>query len=833
MSVPMSGELRYAARVLRKAPAFTLTAVVTLALGIGATTAIFSVVNAVLLRPLPYADADRLVLVQADMLARHVSDFPMPPGDLPDLRQQGTLFDQVAAVATFQAPLGEDGSAPEQITAAPATTNIFDVLGLRAVLGRTFVPSDGTPAPAPPAVPAGAAAPAAPPPPPGMVVLGNEFWRRRYGADPGIVGRTIHLGGGSAQVIGVLAPGAELLLPPDLGVNRRPDLWAALRIDYATASRINVFLRFIGRLKPGVTVAQAQSQVNGIVADLKQRFPINASIGLRWRVEPMHEYLVAGAKPGVLAIMGAVLFVLLIACANVANLLLVRASSRERELVVRAALGAGRAGLIRQVMAESFLIAVGGAVLGVALAFVGIALLRPLAPATLPRIDLTAIDLRVLGVAVLAAFASASACGLVPALRASRADASAALHSASRTTGLGGGKYLRNAVVVLEVALAFVLLVGSGLMIRSSIALLATDPGYDPSGVLAFVAAPPGGPAFAQPEQRQAFMRGLRDRLAAIPGVTSVSAAFPAPLDGQQGNARYGTEEAAADPAKFQQADVHVVLPGYFETMRTRLIAGRTFTEDDNAPTRNVVVIDDMLAAKAFPGKPAVGERLFIRARGNDPEWVQIIGVVAHQRSSSLATPGREAMFLADGYFGFGGATRWLLRGRGDPLALAGAVRREVGAYAPSVPVAELQPMQDYVKAARAPTQFALILIGVFGAIAAVLAAVGLYGVLATAVRQRTAEIGVRMTFGAEAEGIFRLIVGQGLRLSALGIVLGLGAAFAATRVMETLLVGVKPTDPLTFAAIAALFLGVAAAASWVPALRASRLDPAAALREE
>ena len=833
MEYSLGRDVAYAARTLRKAPAFTLTAVVTLALGIGATTAIFSVVDAVLLRPLPYADASRLVLVQADMMARHVMDFPMPPGDLPDLRAQGTMFDAVAAVATFPGPLGEDGNPPEQVNVAAATTNIFDVLGLRTVLGRGFVETDGTPAPPPPPVPAGAAAPPAPAPLPGMVVLSNEFWRRRYGGDPGIVGRTIHLGGGSSQVVGVLAPGAELLLPPDLGVKRRPDLWAALRIDYATASRINVFLRFIGRLKPGVTVAQAQSQVNGIVASLKQRFPIDQSVGLRWRVEPMHDYLVAGVKPGVLAIMGAVVFVLLIACANVANLLLVRAGAQERELVVRAALGAGRAALMGQVMAESCLIAAGGAALGVGFALAGIELLRPLAPASLPRIDLTAIDLKVLGFAVLASFVAATVCGLVPALRASRADASAALRSASRTGGLTGGKFLRNAVVVVEVALAFVLLVGSGLMVRSSLALLRTDPGFDPAGVLAFVAGPPGGPAFAQPEQRQAFMRTLRDRLAAIPGVVSVSGAFPAPLDGQLGNARYGTEEAAADPSKFQQADVHVVQPGYFETLRTRLVAGRTFTEDDNAPTRTVVVIDDDLAAKAFHGKPAVGERLFIRARGNEPEWVQVIGVVVHQRSSSLATPGREAMFLADGYFGWGAATRWLVRGHGDPLALAGAVRRAVADFAPAVPVAELQPMDDYVKAARAPTQFALILIGVFGVIAVVLASVGLYGVLATAVRQRTAEIGVRMTFGAEARSIFRLIVGQGLRLSGIGVVVGLAAAFAATRVMASLLVGVKPTDAPTFVAIAVLFVAVAALASWVPARRAARLDPAVALREE
>jgi predicted permease len=830
MSRTSPGDLAYAARTLRKAPGFTLTAMVTIALGIGATTAIFSVVNAVLLRPLPYADADRLVLVQSDMMARHVKDFPLPPGDFPDLRDRGTLFESVGALVTNPAPLGEDGFAPEQVTVAGVTTGIFNLLGFRTVLGRGFVESDGTPAPAPPALPAGVPAPA---PPPGVAVLSNGFWRARYGADPGIVGRTIRLGGGSFQVVGVLAPGAELLLPPDLGVTRRPDLWVAMRIDFSNASRINVFLRFLGRLKPGVSVAQAQTQVDGIVADLKARYPIDESVGLRWRVEPMHAYLVADARPGVLAIMGAVIFVLLIACANVANLLLVRSSGRERELVVRAALGARRAHLIRQVMAESLLIAAGGAVLGVALAFAGIAALRPLAPATLPRIDLASIDLAVLGVAVLAALAAAVAFGLVPALRASRADASGALRAASRTGGLAAGKVLRSAVVVAEVALAFVLLVGSGLMIRSFRALQNTDPGFDPAGVLTFVVGPPGGPAFAAPEQRRAFMRDLRSRFAALPGVTAVSAAFPLPLDGREANARWGTEEAAADPAKFQQADVHIVLPGYFEALRTRLLDGRTFTEDDNDPQRAVVIVDRLLAAKAFPGRSAVGRRLFVRVRGDEPEWVQIIGVVEHQRQASLATPGREAMFYTDGYLGHGGATGWVVHGRGDPLALAPAVRRAVASYAPSAPVAELQPMQALVSRAMAPTRFALTLIGIFAVIAALLAAVGLYSVLATAVRQRTAEIGIRMTFGAEATVIFRLIVGQGMRLSGLGIAGGLVAAFLVTRAMRSLLVDVRPTDPLTFGAIAVLFLAVAAAASWVPARRAARLDPAEALREE
>ncbi len=829
----LAHDFRFAARSLSKSPSFAITALVTIALGIGATTAIFSVVQTVLLRPLPYPDAGSLVYITSDMTARNVPDFPMPPSDFGDLRAQGTLFESVGALTTFRAPVvSDDGSPPEQVAGAAVTANVFGMLGMKAVLGRTFIDEDGVPLPPPP--PAAAGAPPTPPPP-GRAVLSNEYWRRRFGADRAILGKIVRLGGGSAEVVGVLAPGAELLFPPSFGVQRRPDVWTALRTNFADTSqagRINVFLRFVGRLKPGVGAQQAQGQVDGIVNDLKQRFPIKQSAGLRWRVEPMHSYLVAGVRPGILALMGAVVFVLLIACANVANLLLVRAGGRERELTVRAALGADRRDLIEQMLAECVLLAGGGALVGIALALGATQVLRAMAPATLPRVDQVGLDLPVLAFAVLASLGAAAVFGVVPALRASRPDAGAVLRNAGRTAGLAGGRRLRNAVVVIEVALSFVLLVGSGLMIRSFVALTSVDPGYDARGLLTFVATPPGN--IRETMQRAAWVRDLRARLASLPGVTEVSGAFPVPLDGGVANARWGTADAAADPAKFQQADVHLIQPGYFHVMRTRLLEGRLLDDDDNADTlRAVMVVDRLLAAKAFPGRSAIGQRLLVRARGATPEWMDIVGVVEHQRSTSLAEEGREAIYVTDAFGKYGNATRWILRTSGDPMDLASAARGEVARFAPSVPVSELQPMSDLVNRSMAPTRFALVLIGTFAVMAVILAAVGLYGVLATAVRQRTAEIGIRMTFGAPSEGIFRMIIGQGLTLCAGGIGAGLIAAFLLTRLMRTLLVGVAPTDPLTFAGIAVFFMAIAALACWLPARRAAGLDPVVALREE
>ncbi len=825
----LTKDLVYAVRTLRRSPGFAITAIVTIALGIGAATAIFSVVNAILLRPLPYADPSRLVLVWGDMRNRGVTDFPFPPADYADLKRQGTLFEDFAAVNTFRAPLNDGDGEPEQIRVAGATTNLFAVLGMKVAAGRDFIDSDGTPQGPPPGD--GAVGNAPPPPPlPQSVILSHEFWQQRFGGDRSVIGKFIDIANQPSLVVGVLEPGGELLFPPGAGLERFPDAWTAMRVDFVNGSRINVFLRVIGRLKPGVTIPQAQAQVDGIATELRATFPIKQTSGLYIRVEPMHRDLVADVRPSILALMGAVTFVLLIACANVANLLLVRVSRRERELAVRSALGGSRGRLVGQMLTESFVISGAGALLGILLAWAGMRVLIALAPATLPRTDTVALDPLVLGFSIVAAIAAAALFGVVPALRAARPDLMQVLRTSGRTSGLGAGAMLRNGVVTAEVALAFILLVGCGLMLRSFIAIQKANPGFDASGLLTFVAQ---NQTLRTPEERDAFMQQLRERLGAIPGVQAVTAAQPLPLDGIVRNLRWGTEKAVTDPSAFQQADLHVVLPGYFSTMRTPLIAGRDFDAGDNRPDVNRVIIDRIAAAKAFPGQSAIGKRLFIRARTAEPEWYEIIGVVEHQRTITPAADSREAMFFTDGYFFHGAASRWALRTSGDPSAIAPAARAAIARMDPLIPFAEVQPMQAFIDRAMAPTRFAFALITVFAVIAGLLAAVGLYGVLSTAVRQRTAEIGVRMVFGAPKASIFQLVIGQGLRLTAAGVVLGVLGAFGVTRAMTSMLVGIEPTDPATFASIAVLFVLVAAVACWLPARRAAGLDPSAALREE
>jgi predicted permease len=823
-------DLGFAFRTFRKKPAFAITAAATLALGIGAAAAIFSVVNAVLLRPLPYDSPARLVHIWEDLRTRNVEDFPWPPADFHDLRERATAFEAIGALFTFRqvVPAEGDTTEAEQIRFGLATPNLFSLLGAGVVRGRDFVEEDGTPPP-PEGAPQPGAAPPAPPPPP-LAILSHEFWQRRFGGDSGVVGTVITLGQQRFDVVGVLEPGFELLFPPGVNVERAPDLWTPMRVDFAAGSRINVFLRVVARLKPGISIEQAQRDVDIIASDIREAHPTSKSAGTHFRVAPMHQDLVADVRPSILALMGAVTFVLLIACANVANLLLVRASARERELAVRAALGSSRWRLVRQLLAESLLLAGAAAAAGVGLAWLGIRLLLALGPDDLPRLEGVTVNPTVVGFAALAGLVSAILFGLPPALRASRPNVMDVLRKSGRSGGLASAGWLRNGVVTIEVALSFVLLVGSGLMIRSFVELQRAEPGYDPANVLTFQTPNLGIP---NPQARQAFVRDVHQRLDALPGVVGVTAASPLPLDGRPGLARWGTEEALADPLKYGQATAHIVLPGYFEAMRTRLIEGRTFTEEDNRPEARVMVIDRVLAAKAFRGRPAVGQMLLARLRTQEPERFTVIGVVDHQRHTSLASDGREALFVPDGYMQFGVANRWAVRTTGDPAALASQVRAAVREINPRVGVVEVQPMLAFVAEAQAQTKFALVLIGIFAGIALLLAAVGLYTVLSTVVRLRTAEIGVRMAFGAAHGSIFRMMVGQGLRLSAVGVAIGILCALALTGVMRSMLIGVEPTDPTTFAAMTAGFLVIAAVACGVPALRAARLDPLAALREE
>src|SRR5438309_10426917 len=823
-------DLAFAGRTLRKSPVFALTAALTIALGVGASTAIFSVTNAVLLRPLPYQKLDQLVIVLSDMRNRGVKDFPFSNANFIDLREATKgEFQGLAGVFTFPITLtGEDGM-PEKAHLGVVTTNYFQLVGARIVLGRDFIDGDGRPQPPPPA-PGTQATPAQRLSV--MAIISYEYFQRRFGSNPAAIGQSLNKGKPfSPQIVGVLEPHFQIYFPPSADLEAAPDIWIANRLGYDAAQRNGVSMRVIGRLRPGITIGWAQASADQVAADAWKNFTIENTAGYAIRVEPMRQHLVSEVRPAILALMGAVIFLLLIACANVANLLLVRASLRQRELAIRSAIGASWWDLASQILSEALLLATIGALGGLGIAWVGIHELLAIAPAHLPRLDTIRIDSTVLIFTVISSLVAAAIFGSAAALRAARPDVMVVLRGTSRSEGLASGGFSRKIVVGLEVALAYVLLIGSGLMVRTFLELQRIDPGFNPHGLLTFQVQ---SDRFLQkPEERAVAIRQLEDRLRAIPGVQSATAANPFPLTGGFSPIRWGTEEALADASKYKAVDPLIVLPGYFETMGTSLIEGRTYNDQDNQPGRTDVVVDKILADRAYPSQSAVGKRILIRIQTPEPVWVDIIGVVAHERGLSLSEPGREQVYLTDAYVGSGAIDHWALRTGTDPSKYANDVRAAIKAFDSHLLITDMQPMDVVMEKAEAGTRFTLLLIGVFAVIAALLAAVGLYGVLATIVRQRTAEIGIRMALGAQPGNIFQLVVGQGLRLTAIGIAAGLIAAFVLTRGMTTMLVGVKATDPATYTTMSLLFFIVAATASWLPAWRAAGLDPTAALREE
>jgi putative ABC transport system permease protein len=798
--------MRYAFRMTRKAPGFAAAAMVTIALGIGASTAMFSVTDAVLLRPLPYKNQGRLVL----------TDTVLSNADFWDLRN-GTkaAFEDMSAIMVYRAIVPrEDGSA-ERVSKGQVTTNFFGMMGAKIAFGRDFTDADGKP-------PA-RMEPLFPPPEGAVAILSYPYFQRRYGGNTAVLGHEmLSSGGHGPTIVGVLAPGFELFRPATTGGS--PDIWIANNRGYDAPNRDELMLQVVGAMRDGVALEQAQAHVDSVVS--QWRIP-RFRVGLK----PWHKALAAEVRPALVALMGSVIFLLLIACANVANLLLVRASMRGRELGIRAALGAGWQRIARQLLAEALLLVGFGTLMGVGLAWAGVRTLLVFAPSNVPRLESVRIDWRVLAFAALAGLLESAILAAILAWRAARPDVMDALRHGGHAGGLATGRVLRDAVVVAEVALSFVLLIGSGLMFRSFLELRRVNPGYDPHGLLTFLLV---GDArgFQQPERRLAFLGELEDRLRAIPGVENVGASLALPLAGRplMSGLQWGSEEARANPA--WRADLSTVLPGYFETLRTPLVEGRTFTGNDNAPGRNVAVVDEFLAAKAFPHQSAIGKRVFVNLP--DPVWLEVIGVVEHQRQASLANAGREQIYLTDGFFGIGISRHWALRTAGDPTKYGAAVRAEVAKFAPGrLAVTEMQTMDTTVDRAESATRFQFLLMGVFAAIAALLAAVGLYGVLSSVVRQRMPEIGVRMALGAAPSGIFKMVVGRGLLLSAVGVAGGFLAAVVLTRAMTSMLVGVTAADPATFMAMIALFFAIAAVASWAPARRAAALDPNTTLRLE
>jgi len=825
-------DLKYAVRSFARRPLFTGVILLTLALGIGSTVAIFSVANAVLFRALPFEDPDELAFVWTRLPATNVARSLVSGPDFKDYQTETTQFQQFAGAVAIPGTLTGDGP-PERITNAYVTWNLLELLGVQPVLGRTHVAEDafvidpkmfGNPNPDLP---------------PGKVVLSYGLWQRRFGGDPSVLGKTILMDGWGSQVVGVLPRDFRIYLPADAAMPTNIDAWGVLPSNISDFEREAAWLTVVARLKDGVTLPQAQADMDRLATRLRETHQFHATQKLQIVVAGMHRDVVEHARPALLALLGAVGFVLLIACANIANLLLVRASERGREIAVRAAIGSGRGRIVAQMLTESLVLAAAGTVLGLVLAWQGIRIIKALSPANLPRIQSVSLDAGTFAFAALVTVVAALLFGLAPALRAVRGNLADGLRDRGTDTGGARGNKLRTVLVVSEVTLSLVLLIGAGLMVRSFAAIQKVNPGFDPKNAVTFTAPLPFI-KYLTSQSRATFVNQLGDRLATIPGVESVGGVTPLPLAGgeQYSVGSYGRIGEADDQYRANKADYKAVLPGYFEAMKIELVSGRTLLRSDNEDQAlDVAVVDQKFAARLFGRENPLGAQILVD-HFNEKTFslerlpVTIVGVVANVRSASLAAEGRETIYFPYVFQAFLPLT-FVVRTATDPAGLMPQIRTAVDALDRDVPVADLATLESWVTEAMAQTRFLLALTGTFAGLALVLAALGLYGVISYSVRQRTREIGVRVALGASDRDVRRLILGHGMVVTAVGIVLGLAASVALTRVVTSYLVGVSATDPVTFAGVPVVLLGVAALASYLPARRAASIDPVRALHEE
>jgi len=825
-------DLKYALRAFARRPLFTGVILLTLALGIGSNVAIFSVANAVLFRALPFRNPEELAFVWTRLPKTNVRRALVSGPDFKDYQTDATRFKGFAGAMALPGTITGDGP-PERITNAYVTWNMLDLLGVRPILGRTHRADDAFPID-----PKQFGNPDAKLPP-NKVVLSYGLWQRRFGGDSSVIGKTILLDGWGSLVIGVLPRDFRIYLPPDAGMPTNIDAWGILPSNIGDFERQAAWLTVVTRLKEGVTLPQAQDEMDRLAARLREVHQFHKTQDLQIVVAGMHKDVVAHVRPALVALLGAVGFVLLIACANIANLLLVRASERGREIAVRAALGSGRGRMVAQMLTESLVLAAAGTALGLVLAWQGIRVIKALSPANLPRIESVSLDGRAFAFAAAVAVVAAILFGLAPALRAVRGNLADGLRDRGTDTGGARGNKLRTVLVVSEVTLSLVLLIGAGLMVRSFAAIQRVDPGFDAKNVVTFNVPIPFL-KYLTSQLRATFINQLGDRLAAIPGVESVGGVTPLPLAGgeQYSVGSYGKIGDSDDAYRTNKADFRAVLPGYFEAMRIALVSGRTFLRsDDEAQALDVAIVDAKFATRVFGKENPLGAQVLVD-HFNEQTFsmerlpVTIVGVVANVRSTSLAAEGRETIYVPYVFQAFLPMT-YVVRTAADPAGLIPRIRAEVGALDRDVPVADLSTLGSWVAEAMAPTRFLLALSGTFAGLALVLAAIGLYGVVSFSARQRTREIGVRVALGASDRDVRRLIIGQGMIVAAIGIVLGLGASLALTRVVSSYLVGVSATDPVTFAGVPLVLLGVAALASYLPARRAMTIDPIRALREE
>jgi predicted permease len=811
-------DLRYAVRGLLRNPGFTVVAVLALALGIGSATTIFSVVNGVLMQPLPYRTPDRLVNIWNDLGDGAQSLPAVSAADYLDYRRETTLFEDFAA-GSGGGIIGASGiltgtGDPERVDVSPVTSNFFPLIGLEPMLGRQFTVDDerfrG----------------------PNVVMLSHAIWTRRYGSDSSIVGKTIMLDGVANEVVAVLPAGFHLLLPAEAFLIRDAELWKPLQFDWNNLPPRNLTgFTVFGRMKPGVTVEQAQAEMNAVAARFRDRYAIHKASNLRIRVISLHDDVVKGVRPALLILLVATGVLVIIACANVANLLLARATARERELSVRLAMGASRWQIARQMLTESAVLAVTGGALGILLAAGALAYLAYLQPANLPRLADVRIDWAVMGFAASACLVTALLFGLAPALHAARSGVGEVLRSAGRVAGHGRSARIRHALIVGEVALTLILLTGAGLLVRSFVALQQVRPGFDAGGAMTFQLALPVS-KYPNPAVRLAFLDEMERRLRALPGVRAVGVTSQLPLTGSGPLQPYAYNEETARKWESVTADRRVATTDYFEAIGTRLIDGRLFARTDGPDAPRVVIIDQSLAQRAWPNERAVGKRLQVGATGTENNFALVVGVVEHIRMHDLAAEGLPQIYTPY-YAGAGGRISFAIRATGDLATLATAIRRETKAVDPDLPLNELVPLASYVDTARANARFSLLLMQLVAGIALVLAAIGIYGVIAYSVGQRMKEFGVRMALGQSPASLRVAILRQGVKLAMVSVAVGLVGALLTTRFIARLLYQVSPTDPVTFGAVAMFLLVVAGMASLIPAWRASRADPIAALKAD
>ncbi|MBS1791405.1 MAG: ABC transporter permease [Acidobacteria bacterium] len=803
-------DLRFGARMLLKSPGFTLIVVVTLALGIGANTAIFSVINAVLLQAMPYRDADRLVTVWERSQRREQNVINL--GNFFDWKAQNSVFEDMATFADFRTNLTGDGE-PVELPAQIATENLFRVLGVTPILGRGFTPEDAKEGQD------------------NVVVLSYALWQRQFGGEQNIVGRKLILNNNENTVIGVLPPDFSWHIQENSLTNQSAELWTPWVISEQMKLRRGRFASSVARLKPGVSVAQARAEMDTIAGRLRNQYKeFNTGWGIT--VVPLREQFAGELRPALRVLMGAVGFVLLIACANVANLLLARNGSRQREIAVRTALGAGRIRIIRQLLTESVLLSVIGGAAGLLLAWWGVAALVRLSPPELGALRQIELSAPVLGFTLAVATLTGILFGLVPALEAANLKLSETLKETGRSFAGGlRSQRLRNVLVVAEIALALVLLIGAGLLIRSFWRLQGVDTGFNAQNVMTMRVALPGR-RYTQDPQRINFFTEAVARMQSLPGVESAGVINFLPFAGPGAGTGFEIEgQPKPQPGQGPVTGVCVADQNFFQAMQISLKRGRMFTDQEVKEMRHVVVVNEALAKKYFPNEDALGKRITI-AMKNENVPTEIIGILADVKHAQFDKAADPMSYWPIAELPYNTMT-FVLRTRGEPESVAAAARQVIQQLDPQQPVADVRSLAGILGNSIARQRFNTLLLTIFAGVALLLSAIGIYGVLAYSVAQRTHEIGIRAALGASSAELMRLILRQGMRLVIPGIVIGIVAALALTRFAKTLLFDVSATDPLTFSLIVLVLLGVAVLACWIPARRAAKVDPMTALRCE